>query len=155
MHKTMTRLLPWLPTAIAIGAMLCLTLQSPQETTALSGGFQRWLLSLWPKGAAPGWVRDEHLIRSLAHIPEYCILGCCFFVGFSSLFSSRFKVSLLTLASSSLVGLADEILNALLPTRHFETRDLGFNLLGAAIAVVGMTGIYKAIMRRRAAARQR
>ena len=143
------RVLPWLPAVIALCLIFYLTLQSPQETTELSGTFHRWLLSLFPKGKAPDWLKDEHLIRSMAHIPEYFILGCCFYFGFRSLPYSKTKVCLSTIAVSGGIGLADEVLKACLPTRHFEARDFGLDLVGAVLAVIFMMAVITTLQNRK------
>ena len=142
------RPLPWLPALLAVAALLFLTLQPPNDTTKLSGSFQQWLLSLWPKGQAPGWVRDSHWVRSFAHIPEYFILGCCFYFGFS--FSTA-KPFVWTVAVCFGIGLLDEGLKALLPTREFDPVDLGLDLVGILVAAGLMALVFLAIRRHRRA----
>ena len=142
---TVYRLLPWLPAILAVAALLFLTLQPPDETTELSGSFQRWLLSLWPVGQAPAWAKDSHLIRSFAHVPEFFILGCCFFIGF------RFctaKPALWTILTCCGIGLLDEGLKYLLPTREFDVMDWSLDVAGVLLASGLMTLIFAAIRRR-------
>ena len=146
MFDGLKKLLPWLPATVAVSALLYLTLQSPNDTTELSNGFQRWVLSLWPKGQAPEWAKDSHLIRSLAHIPEYFILGCCFFFGFH--FTTT-RAGLWAVVTCSGFGLLDEGLKYLLPTREFDLGDWCLDLLGILLAVGIMALISMVFQRRR------
>ena len=131
-----TKILAWIPTMIAIALLSYLTLQSPQETIQASGTIQRWLIFLFeklPGGEAPAWVLDMHTVRSLAHIPEYFLLGCALFVGFKSVST---RAGFWSILAGGAIGMLDEVLKAVLPTRHFELRDWGLDLAGLAIAAV-------------------
>ena len=142
---TISRLLSWLPAMAAVAALLFLTLQPPDETTELSGSFQRWLLSLWPEGQAPAWGKDSHLIRSFAHVPEFFILGCCFFVGFRFCTGRPVLWTILTCCG---IGLLDEGLKYWLPTREFDMMDWGLDAVGVLLASGLMTLIFTLFRRR-------
>lgn len=47
------------------------------------------------------------------------------------------RPALLAIALTTLVGVVDELIQAALPSRVFDIRDIGFNVLAALIAVVG------------------
>ncbi|HPY95063.1 MAG TPA: VanZ family protein [Clostridia bacterium] len=55
--------------AAALAAIYLFSLQSPVQSLMLSGRFSRLLLRL------TGRQFDEHLLRKLAHVAEYALLG--------------------------------------------------------------------------------
>ena len=140
MKKKRSPLLPWLPTLVVLLTLLYLTFQSPQQTTEESGLVQRWLMSLFEafndSGEVPAWVYDMHTVRSLAHIPEYLLLGIALWVGFKSVTKRMVFTCIWTLLTGGIIGLLDEGLKELLPTREFDLGDWWLDLVGLTIALV-------------------
>ena len=133
MKRKLLQLRPWLPTVIVLLALLYLTLQSPQQTTDASGFVQRCLISLFGFfGEVPSWVHDMHTVRSLAHIPEYFLLGIALWIGFKSVSAHPAGWSFL---AGGIIGLLDEVLKELLPTREFDLGDWRLDLIGVGIAL--------------------
>ena len=133
MKPMKTKALSWLPAAIALALLLYLTAQSPLQTMQTSGRIQRWLIAFFEGfHHVPAWVRDMHTVRSLAHVPEYWILGCCLWIGFRA---TAARPAMWTFAAGGVIGLMDEALKAVLPDRHFELGDWGLDLLGLLLAL--------------------
>lgn len=99
-----------------------LTFQGPSETMGMSEKVRIWLNEL-------GIVWKSSTVRSNAHLPEYFALGMtlCLWGGW--------KKALLIGAS---VGIIDETIRIILPTRHFDFFDLLRDFAGilAGILVV-------------------
>ena len=110
--------------------ILYLTLQSPEQTWALTNAVQSFLLHLFPEGTAPNWITDGKLLRHAAHIPEYFLLG----LALCAVFANKKHGLLLALLFGLLAGLADETLKIFLPTREFSLNDLIFDAIGIALA---------------------
>ena len=129
------KLLAWTPALLAVAALLYLTLQPPGDTMAVSRLIQGGLKSLFEfiGMETPAWVRDTHTLRSVAHIPEYLILGCALYVAFRAVAGHP---ALWTFGTGGLIGLLDEGMKYLLPTRHFELRDWGLDWVGLLMAVL-------------------
>ena len=53
-------------------------------------------------------------------------------------------------AAAGAIGWADEIVQGMLPNRHYDPRDIGFNLLAAALALVSHWGLARTAGRRTA-----
>ena len=151
-YNLLFKLCAWIPAVFAAGMIIALTLQQPQGTIGLSESAQRWLINawqrLWPGRDAPAWMMDMHAIRSMAHIPEYAVLGCgLLFACRPSRSGSVRRCCALTLVIGGLAGLADETLKIVLPTREFDLGDWGLDLLGLLLAVGGWL-LLKTIRRR-------
>ncbi len=127
----MRHLLRILPLLVIVLLILYLTLQTPEQTWALTHAIQNFLLRLFPDGTAPNWITDGKLLRHAAHIPEYFLLGLALCV----VFADKKNSLLLTLTLGLLIGLCDESLKILLPTREFSLPDLTLDAIGIATAV--------------------
>ena len=112
----MKKLLPFL----IVFLILFLTLQSPQETTRLSGAVQKWLKSI-------GINIQSVTLRHLAHIPLYLILGITLAIAFRSRF---------IFIPAILIALGDELLKVLLPTREFDLLDLTLDIASMALGIL-------------------
>lgn len=111
--------------AAVLITILLLTLQSPQGTVRLSEGLRLWLERF-------GIHSDFHSIRSNAHLVVYFIFGLIL-----SLFGRecgwRWWVIFLVGAG---VGLIDESIKILLPTREFDVVDLMKDWGGVTVAML-------------------
>ena len=112
---------------MAVVAIILLTVQSPEGTVHFSETLRNWFGRI-------GIESDFHSFRSNAHIVEYFILGFIL-----ALFGSKmsWKPPMLMLIGSG-IGLIDECLKIILPTREFDFVDLVKDCLGiiAAVALV-------------------
>ena len=110
---------------IAILALnLFLTLQSPQGTVRLSEGLRLWLEQF-------GYFTDFHSFRSNAHLVMFFVFGVIWSL-FGRKCGWRWWVILL---AGCCVGLIDESIKVVLPTREFDVVDLIKNWIGVAVAV--------------------
>lgn len=110
---------------IAILALnLFLTLQSPEGTVGLSEGLRHWLERF-------GFFTDFHTFRSNAHLVMFFVFGVIL-----SLFGRTCGWSWwVILAAGCCVGLIDESIKVLLPTREFDFVDLVKDWVGVVVAV--------------------
>ena len=115
---------------IVLFLILFLTLQSPEQTWALTHTVQNFLLCLFPDGTVPNWITDGKLFRHAAHIPEYFLLG----LALCAVFTPHKHGLWFTVAFGLLIGLCDETLKHFLPTRDFSARDLAFDAIGIVLA---------------------
>ena len=113
----------------AVVALLLLTLQDAEGTVKLSEGLRLWLERF-------GLKSDFHSIRSNAHLVLYFLFGIvlCLY-GWECGWSWW-----VILAVGSCVGLIDEGMKVLLPTREFDFVDLVKDWVGVA-AAVGMIAL--------------
>lgn len=104
---------------------LFLTLQSPQGTVRLSESLRFWLEQF-------GFHSDFHSFRSNAHLVMFFVFGLIL-----SLYGCEcgwnWWVILLVGAG---VGLVDESIKVLLPTREFDVIDLVKDWVGVAVAIL-------------------
>ena len=116
---------------IVIFTIFYLTFQSPSETMGLSERFRIWLSGI-------GIVWDSPTVRSNAHLPEYFALGVtlCLWGGWKK-----------ALWIGSLVGIIDETIKIILPTRHFDLIDLLKDFIGIALGALLVVLIRKFIFK--------
>ena len=108
-----------------LGLNLFLTLQSPQGTVRLSEGLRLWLEQF-------GFFSDFHSIRSNAHLVVFFVFGV-----FLNLFGQECGWSWwVILAVGCGVGLIDEGMKVVLPTREFDFVDLVKDWVGVAAAML-------------------
>lgn len=108
----------------AVIAILFLTFQDSAGTVRLSEGLRLWLERF-------GVHSDFHSFRSNAHLVLYFIFGLIL-----TLFGRKFGWSWwMILAVGVGVGLIDESIKVLLPTREFDVVDLIKDWIGVAVAV--------------------
>jgi len=72
------------------------------------------------------------------HLIEYGLLATFIFQALEERDQNNRKVPLIpliTIGATSFFGLVDEVIQALLPNRIFDIRDVGFNVIAAVIAV--------------------
>lgn len=104
---------------------LFLTLQSPQGTVRLSEGLRLWLEQF-------GFYSDFHSFRSNAHLLMFFLFGLIL-----SLYGRECGWSWwVILFVGTGIGLIDEGIKVLLPTREFDLIDLIKDWAGVAIALL-------------------
>ena len=118
--------------AAAVIAILLLTFQDSAGTVRLSEGLRLWLERF-------GIHSDFHSFRSNAHLVLYFLFGLIL-----SLFGRecgwRWWVILVV---GCCVGVVDEGIKVLLPTREFDLFDLVKDWIGMAIALLLMSALRK------------
>ena len=80
-------------------------------------------------------------IPERSHLFEYCVVSILVFEAFTERASHGRRVpvpALLTIVMTSLVGVVDELIQAVLPSRVFEWTDILFNCLAALMATLAM-----------------
>ena len=112
-------------TALVIGAVLFLTLQGPEETTALSESVRKWI----------GYQGSGAAFRSDVHLIEYFIVGLAV-IGLARILGWKLWTGVLFACA---FGLLDEGIKILLPTREFGMVDLVKDFFGVFAAL----GVWK------------
>lgn len=131
--------LSWVFLIVSLGLILALTLQNPEGTMELSGGFLEELIRLVQKlGVSKEWMNaawwnDPGHIRKVGHVLEYFILG----LSAAFLFCRKGKRFVgKALLFCAVVSLLDQTLKEILPTRHFDVTDLPFDLIGYGCGIL-------------------
>jgi len=114
--------------------ILLLTLQDAAGTVKLSEGLRLWLERF-------GLKSDFHSIRSNAHLGLYFLFGIVLCLYGRECGWSWWAI----LAVGCCVGLIDESIKVLLPTREFDFVDLVKDWIGVATAVVTVRIKQKAV----------
>ncbi len=117
---------------LAVGMVLFFTLQSSEGTTSLSEAVRHWLMDC-------GIKIDSHSLRSNIHFLEYFILSLAV-IGFGK--NRNWKI-ITCVFISCMIGLVDEGIKVLLPTREFDLVDLvkDWAGVGLAAALLGFLNI--------------
>ncbi len=118
----------------AVLIILLLTLQDSAGTVKLSEGLRLWLERF-------GLKSDFHSIRSNAHLVLYFLFGIVLCLYGRECGWSWWVI----LAVGCCVGLIDESMKVLLPTREFDVVDLVKDWIGVAMAVMTMKVMQKAV----------
>ncbi len=84
------------------------------------------------------------------HFVEYGALGALIYGALAARRPDYLRPALGTVLLTALAGWADEGIQALLPERYYDLRDVGFNALAGVIAAVAITA-WRLARRRRAA----
>lgn len=110
--------------AAVLAINLFLTLQSSADTSKLSEGLRQWLLRF-------GLRSDPHSFRSNAHLAAFFVIGVAM-----ALFGREcgWKWSLIFAIGCGL-GLLDEGIKILLPTREFDWVDLLKDWIGEGLGI--------------------
>ena len=103
---------------------LFLTLQSPEGTVRLSEGLRIWLEQF-------GIHSDFHSFRSNTHLVMYFVLGMALTLYGKE---SGWKWWMIILIGCG-IGVIDEGIKVLLPTREFDVTDLMRDFVGVAVAM--------------------
>ena len=109
---------------LALLMVLFFTFQTAEGTTSLSETVRMWLEN-------QGLMIEAHALRSNIHILEYFILGLAV-LAFGV--SRGWKLSTCVIIGC-LIGLIDEGIKVLLPTREFDVVDLVKDWVGVVVAV--------------------
>ena len=109
-----------------------LTFQSAEGTVNLSEGLRLWLEQF-------GLFTDFHSFRSNAHLVMFFVLGVILSL-FGRECGCRWWVILL---AGTGIGLIDESIKVLLPTREFDFFDLIKDWVGVTVAMIVIWGIKK------------
>lgn len=117
---------------LALLMVLFFTFQTAEGTTSLSETVRMWLEN-------QGLMIESHALRSNIHILEYFILGLAV-LAFGM--SRGWKLSTCVIIGC-LIGLIDEGIIVLLPTREFDVVDLVKDWIGMAIALLLMSALRK------------
>ena len=108
---------------VVIIAILILTLQTPEQSQAVSSAIQKIILRFvdYP------WIRNMQTFRTVLHAPLYFLLG----LAVGAWRKKWWHAAIIC----SLIALADETLKIFLPTREFGALDLLFDAVGFMIAI--------------------
>lgn len=135
-----SKLIRFIPLILAVIAIFALTAQNRTDTTALSHAFKDFLVSICDRAGidvSDRWWNDNNSVRVLGHVIEYFILGLTAGIAFEK----KWKGLLLCMA----VSLLDQITKIFVPIRHFDIRDIPFDIIGYGSALLIVTVISIAV----------
>ena len=131
----------WLPVAelvLIAGMIWFFSSQSAEDSTLLSGGIAEWLL----ERLRPGYTEAQlsgfsALLRKLAHMAEFALLGQALICLFTGLFPGRGlgRPALGALAAAVPLAALDEGHQIFVSGRAPELMDIGIDTLGALLGV--------------------
>lgn len=105
---------------LVVFGVIFLTLQGPEDTVRLSESFRKVALQI-------GYTGDARQFRSDVHIIEYFIVGL-----FAVIFVKSIGIKIwIGIVSTCIIGILDETVKILLPTREFSFIDLIKDFAGA------------------------
>ena len=108
-----------------------------------------WMASIFVVSAQPDLARHpdralDVVLKKLAHMIEYGVLAVFTYEALTERASRGRRVpspALLAIAVTAAVGVLDEIIQALVPSRVFDPRDMLFNVLAAVMAVAASAAL--------------
>ena len=107
---------------LVVAGVIFLTLQGPEDTVKLSESFRKVAWQI-------GYTGDARQFRSDIHIIEYFIVGL-----FAVIFVKSIGIKIwIGIVSTCIIGILDETVKILLPTREFSFIDLIKDFAGAGI----------------------
>jgi hypothetical protein len=103
--------------------------------------WREWAVLSLSLGAYALFARSLSVIQERLHLVEYGALALLFSAAFGERRSARGlapapgAAAIAAFVATSAVGLADELVQGILPNRQYDLRDVGFNALAAAMAL--------------------
>lgn len=119
-----------IPVMISVFIIFALTLQDPRGSVELSNNTRSFLADLCDRigiSSQGKWWNTAVHIRWLAHLAEYFLLGITAEIAFVRVlwvFFFCFGISLL-----------DQIVKIFVPVRHFDIRDIPFDMAGYGLGI--------------------
>jgi len=114
-----------------------LALSTDSGSSQHTGGFVLPALRfIWPGATLPLLETIHAIIRKLAHLAEYAVLGSLWYRAFARRRPSKVAVTL-ALGSSVAWAFVDEAFQTLIPSRTASLLDVGIDAAGALVACVG------------------
>lgn len=110
---------------MSVAGIAFLTFQNQGNTEALSNGIKDWLNSI-------GISISGKRLRSDAHIIEYCMLGIAL-SEYGLICNKKFEW---IITVGFCLGLLDELLRIVIPTREFELIDLIKDWIGIVLGII-------------------
>lgn len=111
---------------LVLAGIMFLTLQTPEQTHAVSSEAQVLLLQFID---AP-WIRNMVTLRRVLHAPLYFVLGVA-----AAIWQNKWYKAA---GICAFAALADETLKIFLPTREFGKEDLLFDAIGFMTGILFM-----------------
>ncbi len=127
----MKRIMRIILIAVTVIGIFVLTIQSPNNTKALSNAFWKSLIKTCDKlniNTDTEWWNNSQNIRLLGHVIEYFILGLG--AGIS------FKKKWMALFFCITISFLDQIAKIFVPVRHFDLGDIPFDIVGFTSAIL-------------------
>lgn len=124
-----------------------LTTQNIQDNAKISEGFREGFIKFYDGFGTDGsgaWWNDKLAVRRLGHILEYGLLGMASAIAFCE--SHRLSV-VKAVGLCLIISILDQIIKILVPVRHFDVIDIGFDLVGAVIGIGITIGLMRLMKR--------
>jgi len=128
----------WVPPIVWMAGILALSTDS--GSSQHTGGFVLPALRfIWPSATLPLLESIHAIIRKLAHLAEYAVLGSLWYRGFARRWPPKVAVAL-ALGVSVAWAFVDEAFQTLIPSRTASLLDVGIDSTGALVACVFAVG---------------
>jgi VanZ family protein len=125
----------WVPPIVWMAGILALSTDS--GSSQHTGGFVLPALRLiWPTATLPLLESIHAVVRKLAHVTEYAVLGSLWYRAFAGSRPPKVAVTL-ALGLSVAWAIVDEAFQTLIPSRTASIVDVGIDAAGALLACVG------------------
>jgi VanZ family protein len=125
----------WVPPIVWMAGILALSTDS--GSSQHTGGFVLPALRfIWPGATLPLLETVHAVIRKLAHVTEYAVLGSLWYRAFAGRRPPKVAVAL-ALGLSVAWAIVDEAFQTLIPSRTASIVDVGIDAAGALLACVG------------------
>lgn len=133
MRKT---IISWLLVTSWMAIIFLLSHQPSDASSKLSGGLTNWLISFWQ--AVPFHIDVAYvhfIVRKLAHLTAYFILGILMLRAAKRHFSKGLHVIWLSFILCVLYAMSDELHQLFIPGRSGEIRDVIIDSIGALLGI--------------------
>ena len=125
----------WVPPIVWMAGILALSTDS--GSSQHTGGFVLPALRfIWPTATLPLLETVHAIIRKLAHVTEYAVLGSLWYRAFARRQPPKVAVAL-AVSLSAAWAFVDEAFQTLIPSRTASVLDVGIDAAGAVLACVG------------------
>lgn len=133
----------WAATIIWMAVIFSMSAKTAAQSSGMSGGLIERLATLFKAGfsdlsAAEQAVYIESLqgiVRTVAHLLEFCFLGFLLSGGFKFSLPSKFKFTLFAVGTGWIYSLTDEVHQLFVPGRAFQIKDIAVDWAGVALGV--------------------
>ena len=126
-----------------VAGILFLTTQNISDNAKLSEGLRGILIrvyNLLGLDSNNAWWNDKLAVRRLGHILEYGVLGIASGIALIDLDSHKGSI-LKAIGLCLIISVLDQTVKILVPVRHFDIVDIGFDLIGAVAGVLIVTAV--------------
>ncbi len=132
-------IISWIAVVVCMGIIFCLSAQTADESSELSGSFIMTLLELF------GLKLEQEVIRTIAHCLEFMGLSLLIFNATYTTCKTKFT-PIIAFAGTVFYAITDEIHQIFVPGRAFQLTDILVDSTGALVGVIASLILLKVIL---------